>query len=247
MRILEVYHSVINEAEIEACVKKFGYELFADELGGKERNTSIENKYVDDIRDFTDNKYGQATEPDFLKMIKNLKGCMQQYPDVLIPEKTNVYRGLTIPISYFINNRIKIDIHKPFPYIYKASNKIQSWSSDFDSASIFGNQDKLNELAKDIDLNQYETPEARKNLLKMVTEADLRIAFVLEFTSNPNEFIFKSKYFRIISKAYHEDELIRINNNPINVMAKFNDHVDVFLTYKGVQLIRLINKAISEL
>jgi len=247
MKLLEVYNTVINEAEIEACVKKFGHELFADELGGKERNTGIENKYIDDIQDFTDNKYGEATEPDFLNAMKNLKGCMQQYPDVLIPEKTNVYRGLTIPISYFINNKVSIDIQKPFPYIYKARNKVQSWSSDFDSASLFGDQDKLNEFAKDLDLNSYQTPEARKELLKMVIDADLRLAFVLQYTSNSNEFIFKSKYFRILSKAYHEDELIRVSNKPIKVMAKFNDHVDVFLTYKGILLIRLINKAISEI
>ena len=247
MKILEVYNSVINEAEIEACVKKFGYELFADELGGKERNTGIENKYIDDIQDFTDNKYGEAIDPDFLKAMKNLKGCMQQYPDILIPEKTNVYRGLTIPVSYFINNKVPIDIQKPFPYIYKAKSKVQSWSADFDAASLFGNQDKLNELAKDLDFNVYQTPETRKELLKMVITADLRIAFVLQYVSNENEFIFKSKYFRILSKAYHEDELIRVNNNPIKVMAKFNDHIDVFLSYKGILLIRLINKAISEL
>ena len=75
----------------------------------------------------------------------------------------------------------------------------------------------------------------------------LKSAFVLEYQTNPSEFIFKAKYFRILSKAYHEDEVIRLTNKPINVMAKFNDHADVFLTYKGIQLIRVINKAISEL
>ena len=93
----------------------------------------------------------------------------------------------------------------------------------------------------------YQTPEARKQLLKDIIAQDLKMAFVLEYTTNPNEFIFKSEYFRILSKAYHEDELIRITNKPINVMAKFNDHEDVFFTLKSYQLIKLINKAISEL
>jgi hypothetical protein len=77
-------------------------------------------------------------------------------------------------------------------------------------------------------------------------EEDLRMAFVLEYTTNPNEFIFKSKYFKRLSKAYHEDELIRVDNSPINVIANFNNHEDVFISSKGVQLIKLINLAISE-
>ena len=247
MKILEVYNNLINEIEIEACVKKFGNELFADELGGKERNTGIENKYVDDIKDFTDNKYGEATESDFLKVVKNLKDCMQQYPEVLIPEKTKVYRGLTIPITYFVNNKTPIDLKKSFPYVYKARSKVQSWTSEFDIASTFGNHDELNDFSKDLNVNDYETPEARKELLKKVVDANLRIAFVIEHASNTDEFIFKSKYFRVLSKAYHEDELLRVDNRPINVMIKFNDHYVVFLTYKSILLIRLINKAISEL
>ena len=246
MKILEIYKNIINEAEIEACVKKFGGELFGDELGGTERNTGIENQYVRDIQDFTDNMYGEETNPDFIKALKTLKGCMNQYPEVLIPEKTKVYRGLTLPAEYFIRSKQPISIQKPFPYVYKARNKVQSWSTNFDSASIFGNHEILNEVASSINFSDYQTPEARKELLKEMIDKDLRMAFVLEYTTNPNEFIFKSKYFRILSKVYHEDEVVRIDNKPINVIAKFNDHVDVFLTYKGIQLIKLINLAISE-
>ena len=47
--------------------------------------------------------------------------------------------------------------------------------------------------------------------------------------------------------AHHEDELIRIDNKAINVLAKFNDHEDVFLTGKSLMLMKYINKAISEL
>lgn len=247
MKIFEVYKNLLIEADIESCVKNFGHELFGHELGGKEKNTGIENQYVRDIVDFTDNQYGEEMSPDFLKAMKTLKGCMKQYPEVLIPEKTKVYRGLTLPAKYFIENKQLIDIHKPFPYVYKARNKVQSWSSNFDAASIFGNHEIINEVSKQIDFSDYETPEARKQLLKDMVNEDLRMAFVLEYDTNPNEFIFKSQYFRILSKAYHEDELIRIDNKPINVMAKFNDHSDVFFTLKSYQLIKLINKAISEL
>jgi hypothetical protein len=246
MKIIDVYNSIINESKIEACVKKFGNELFADELGGNERNTGIENKYVDDIQDFTDNKYGEATDPDFYKTIKNLKACMQQYPEVLIPDKTKVYRGLTIPISFFINNKMVIDMEKPFPYIYKARNKVQSWSADLDAASLFGNQDMLNDLADNIDLLNYQTPEKRLNLLKIIQEKNPRIAFILEYVTNNDEFLFKSKYFRKLSKAHHEDELIRIDNKPIKVLTKFNNHEDVFIKYKSLKLIQIINKGILD-
>jgi hypothetical protein len=247
MKILEVYKTLLTEADIQACVKKFGYELFGHELGGEEKNTGFENQYVRDIEDFTDNQYGEETTAEFVNAMETLKGCMKQYPEVLIPEKTKVYRGLTLPAKYFIDNRQLIDIHKPFPYVYKARNKVQSWSGDFDAASIFGTHDIINEVANKIDFSEYKTPEARKQLLQDMVNQDLKMAFVLEYDTNPNEFIFKSKYFRILSKAYHEDELIRIDNNPINVMAKFNDHEMHFLKFKSYQLIKLINQAISEL
>lgn len=246
MKIYKIYESIITEAEITSCVKKFGYELFGHELGGKEKNTGIENNYVRDISDFTDNKYGEEITPEFINALTTLKGCVKQYPEVLIPEKTNVFRGITIPVKYFINKNQPINLTGPNPYVYKASNKIQSWSNSFDAASTFGNHDTLNEISKNINFSEYSTPESRKQLLNLMISEDLRIAFVLEYMTNSNEFIFKSKYFRILSGAHHEDELIRIDNKPIQVTAKFNDHEDVFLSGKALSLIKYINQGIKE-
>ena len=247
MKIYKLYESLLVEAEIESCVKKFGYELFGHELGGKEMNTGIENQYVRAISDFTDNKYGQEITPEFVKAINTLKTCMYQYPEVLIPEKTSVYRGITIPIKYFIEKKQPINLMGPNPYIYKATSKIQSWSNDFDIASTFGNHDTLNEVSKNINFKDYQTPEARQELLQQMIAEDLRIAFVLEYTTNPKEFIFKSKYFRMLSAAQHEDELIRIDNKPIQVVAKFNDHQDVFLTRNSMVLVKYINAGLQGL
>ena len=244
MKILEIYKSLITEAHIEACVKSFGHELFGHELGGKEKNTGLENSYVRDISDFTDNKYGEEITPEFVKALDTLKGCMKQYPEVLIPEKTNVYRGITIPMKYFIEKHQPVHINIPNSYIYKAHSKIQSWSNDIDSASTFGNHDTLNEIAKDIDFKEYATPEARQRLLKEMIQADLRVAFILEYTTNPKEFIFKSKYFRMLSAAHHEDELVRIDNKPVQVLAKFNDSDNVFLSQHGLMLLKYINAGI---
>ena len=245
MEIYKIYENLILETQVEACVKSFGHELFGHELGGNEPNTNKEANYVGLIHAFTDTDYGVETSDKFVKALESLKGCMKQYPEVLTPEKTKVYRGLTIPVKWFIEHNQPISTTGPNPYIYKASNKIQSWSNDYDAAATFGNHDTLNEVASDIDFKDFATPEARQELLKMVVAEDLRIAFVLEYQTNPREFIFKSKYFRILSAAHHEDELIRIDNKPINVNAKFNDHEDVFLTQKGLMLIKYINAGIQ--
>jgi hypothetical protein len=250
MKIFETYRELITETNVEACVKKFGYELFGHELGGKEKNTGLENVYVRDIQDFTDNQYGEETLPEFMSAIKNLKSCMKQYPEVLMPEKTKVYRGTTIPIKYFITKKEQIDTEKPFSYVYKAKSEIQSWSNNFKIASTFGNQNtfgdrnNINEIAKELKLDDYKTPQYRQELLQFLISRNLKIGFILEYTTNPNEFIFNSKYFKMLSTAHHEDELIRITNKPINVMIKFGK---VFLSNEGVLLIKLINQAISEL
>jgi hypothetical protein len=246
MKILELYKNLITETEITSCVKNFGYELFGHELGGHEKNTGLENSYIRDINDFTDNMYGEEINPDLVKAFKTLKSCMKQYPEVLIPEKTKAYRGVTIPVKYFIENKNPIDTVKPFNYVYKASSQIQSWSPDFDIASTFGNQDSLNNFSESFNISNYQTKEARQELLQSLVSEKIRLAVVLEYVTNSNEFLFKSKYFRMLSRNSHEDEIIRIDNKPISVLAKFNDHEDVFLTMNSLKLIKVINYSIQE-
>jgi len=246
MRILELYKNLITETQIASCVKKFGHELFGHELGGSEKNTGIENTYVRDINDFTDNMYGEETNPELIKAFDTLKGCMKQYPEVLIPEKTDVYRGTTIPLSYFIENKKPIQTAEPFGYIYKAKSEIQSWTPDFNVASTFGNQDSLNGFSQSFNISDYQTKESRQELLQTLVNENIRLAFVLEYKTNQKEFLFKSKYFRLLSRNTHEDEIIRIDNKPIKVLAKFNDHEDVFLTMNSLKLIKVINFSIQE-
>jgi hypothetical protein len=81
----------------------------------------------------------------------------------------------------------------------------------------------------------------------MVMDKDLRMAFVLTYMANKDEFLFNSEYFKVLSSMYVEEEVIRMTNKPINVTAKFNNSEDVFLSFKGLRLIKLINKAISEM
>lgn len=247
MKIFEMYKTVIREAQIEACVKNFGQELFSPQLGGSEKNTNLEDRYLEHIHDFTDNAYGEETSPEFIAALKNLKKCAAQYPEILIPEKTNVFRGVTLPASYFIKNRLPINLEQPYPYVYKARSPIQSWSTNPKAAENFGNHDTLNEMGEKINLAEYQTPEARRELLEMVMKEDLRMAFILTYMANKDEFLFNSEYFKVLSSMYVEEEVIRMTNKPINVTAKFNTSEDVFLSFNGLRLIKVINKAISEL
>ncbi len=247
MKLVKLYEAVIREGATESCVKRFGHELFGHELGGKEKNTGLENTYVRYIEDFTDNQFGEETSPEFIGALETLKTCMKQYSDVLIPEKTRVFRGTTIPINYFIDNKLPINLKDPNPYIYKASNKIQSWSTNFEATSLFGSDDHINDIAYELDFEDYKTPEARKQMLSNLMRRKLRIGFILQYNSNPDEYIFNSKYFRILSHNTHEDELIRLDNHPIQVQAWFNDQDDSNVSDRALLFIKYINKAISEL
>jgi hypothetical protein len=248
MKIFEVYKSIVNERQIEACVKNFGEELFSPQLGGDEPNTRLEDRYLELIHRFTDNEYGEETNPDFVSALNNLKRCTTQYPEILIPQDTTVYRGVTLPISYFIENKLIIAVNKEYPYVYKARTPLQSWSTSKIASQLFGNNEILNEMADEIDIEDYQTPETRQDLLNLVVKKDLRIAFTLSYITNVKDFIFNSEYFKVLSNMYEEEEVIRVTNKPINVKATFNNNPQVgVLTPESLKLMRLINQAISEL
>jgi hypothetical protein len=247
MKLYKLYENSLNEVKIEACLKGFGLELFGDELGGSEKNTNTENRYVEYIQDFTDNKYGEETEPEFIKAISILKKCINSYPEILVPEKTIVYRGLTLPLNYFIDNKKEIPINGEFNYMYKASSPIQSWTKNFDIAATFGNNDIVNEVANKVNFRNINIKDEThlNDFLNDMLKENIRLPFILVHQSSPSEFIFKSKYFKELSMATHEDELIRFTNKPIGLKAKFNNHEDVFLSMGGLMLIKLINRAIN--
>lgn len=248
MKIFEVYKGIVNERQIEACVKNFGEELFSPQLGGDEPNTRLEDRYLELIHDFTDNAYGEETNPDFIKALSNLKRCTEQYPEILTPKDTMAYRGTTIHVSHFIDNRLTIETDREYSYVYKASSPIQSWSTNAKASENFGKHEIVNEIARKIDFEDYTTPESRRDLLNLMVKEEMRIGFVLSYMANENQFIFNSEYFRVLSAMYAEEEVIRMTNKPINVTAKFNTNSqEAKLTSDGFTLIKLVNQAITEL
>ena len=244
MKIYKLYESILNEAEITSCVKQFGYDLFGDQFGSKEPNTPTENDYLEQIRDFTDNMYGEETTQEFITSLKNLKSCVKQYPDILIPESKTVFRGTMLPVSYFIENKQPINIEGKNEYLYKAKSLVQSWSIAYESASNFGSYDTLLEVINKIDYDA-STKEGLMLLLKNVLKEDLRLPFILAYNTTPDEFIFNSEYFMKLSQMSHENELIRFTNKPINTVAWLND--EVAIPNRAVKFIEDINKAISVL
>jgi len=245
MKIYKLYESIVNENEITSCVKNFGYELFGDQFGGAERNTPTENNYIEQIKDFTDNMYGEETTQEFISALSKLKGCMNQYPDILVPENITTYRGTMIPISYFIKNKQAIELEKGNRYVYKANSLVQSWSISYESAANFGGYESFYEIVGKIDYIDAE--DGLMKLLNDVTREDLRLPFILAYNTNPDEFIFKSEYFSVLSRMSHENEFIRFTNKPINVTAYMNDENTTDLTNRGIQMLKDINKGISML
>lgn len=243
MKLYKIYESLLSENNAEACIKKLGYELFSDELGGNEKNTPVENRFVDAIFDFTDNAYGEELTPDFIEMVKTLKACMNQYPEVLLPDDTIIYRGTVIPLKYFVINKQPINIKSGNEYIYRAYSTVQSWTTNHDVANDFGRNTMIDVLATEIDPLDYNTSESRKELLKYLIDVDLRISFTLVHRTNPNDFLFKDKYFSRLSANGYESEVIRINNGPLKLVAYINFGTNK-ISYKTIQLIDLINRGI---
>lgn len=244
MKLHKIYESIITENNIEGCIKKFGHELFGQELGGKELNTPLEHRYHDTIIDFTDNMYGEEIQGEFFEMVNNLKGCMEQYPEVLVPENSTIYRGTMIPLYYFTDNNEPINYDGCNSFVYRAKSRIQSWTINPKTADGFGDNSRLNLIANSLNFNDYNTPETRKELLNDLLNMDLFLSFKLNYQTNPDEFLFKSKYFNLLSYNGDEDEILRVTNIPIklNTCIKIGGFYGV--NQVGYKLLKLINMAI---
>jgi hypothetical protein len=231
MKLIKLYESLLNEAAVTSCVAKFGYELFGQELGGREKDTPTETNYIDLINKFTRVEFGRKINPGFVTAIDNLKRCTSEYPDVLIPEKEKVYRGIMIPLRYFINTKSQILIDKPISYIYKASNMVQSWSTSKESASLFGFADSIFELYNEYIENGYnKSKSATYQFFEDIKtkHSDIKIPFILQYSTNKSEFLFKSKFLSILSFQVAENEVLRVDNKPIETLAYFNSNTEDF-------------------
>jgi hypothetical protein len=232
MKLVKLYETVLREDNAQACVARFGDVLFADQLGGNEKNTDIENKHAKAVHAFTDFDFGENLKPEMKQAIDDLQSCIKTYPEVLKPEVEKVYRGTSAPIMWFIKNGMLPTKDVPQIYEYKANSPIQSWTDAFDKAKIFGEAEDLNQFCRywDIDDISFEwlIPEINK----------FTIPVILEHKASDKDFLFKSKYLNKMSEFEGENEVIRVENYPITVMAHLNNK---WLSSESERLLNIIN------
>jgi len=170
---------------------------------------------------------------------------MGQYSEVLIPEETRVFRGTMIPLKYFVKNKEIINLEGGGnKYNYKAKSKVQSWTVNHQIANKFGDNSQLNRYAKQINVDDYDSPIKRKELLNDLISENLYLGFRLTYNTTINDFLFKSKYLNRLSHNGDEDEIIRVTNGPIIVDAYLKTGVGTDFNGLSFNLIKLINLAI---
>lgn len=236
MKILKIYENIIREEEVgvktEFCIKAFGKELFGDELGGTEKNTETEKDYVEMIKLFTSHQHGAWLKKGLISALNNLKSCTSQYPEILHTEG-KVYRGTRVPFKVIFDNVKNFDGKAEMNYTYNSNSIVQSWS-----------EDKLVGMEYSYGSNYQKIPSGFKNFVnvkdnyKSMSDKE-KIKFLgsyldrepvtgryvpvmLEVDASTDDFLFKAKYFRIISEYQQENEILRISNRPLNCILSTN-------------------------
>lgn len=230
MKLVRLYEEILRENQAEACVAKFGKELFDPELSVKgepseiEPNTDIENYYLFQIGSFTASKHGKFIKPEFVSAMEDLKKCMSSYPEILEPEGT-AYRGESFTLTELLTQYEDItdDLDKggEFNFTYKPKSVIQSWTASEDVAEGFAKVPmSLTEAIRDYK-KAKDDPQALANFVKEIYPkmGEIRCPIVMRLNTSPDDFLFKAKYFRFLSEFEDELELLRFNDKPKIVTA----------------------------
>lgn len=208
------------------CIDNFGKELFGDQFGGFEKNTKLEDEYVNMIKNFGDINFGSNLNPKIIDALQHLKQCVSTYPEILIPESETVYRGSNMRLSFFIKNGLKLS-ENGIDYRYNPRTAVQSWSADEKIASQFaGDYDEdLAKLGKTfIKYQSRGIKHEDKFFLEVLTKKEymnLIVPILYVADVDGNDFLFKHKYFNKLT-GENEDEVIRVSSEPINVKLKVN-------------------------
>jgi len=224
MKLVKLYKSLILEGQLEACVAQFGQELFSPEFNGAEENTELEDEYIELLHKFSGNISGSRIDTKMFQMSTNLKKCVSAYPDILQPEGM-AYKGIKVTIKDLIKSypEIKNDIQlgKPFRMVYAAKTPIQSWTNDKDVADDdFGKSGNILDKL----LDKFDEAKAAGRIddyLKHIIahNLDTKVPVILKYRTRQEDFIFKGKFFKHLSSS-DDDEILRIDNRPIEVEAK---------------------------
>jgi len=226
MKLYKAYKQVLTEGTVEACVSRFGQELFSPQMGGQEPNTDIEDDYAELIRNYTGGEFGDRVDSEFIEMARNLKKCVAAYPEILYPEKY-AYKGTKTTLKALMEpyNEIKNQIKtgQPFEMLYVAKTPIQSWSDDEDVAKEdFGQSGPtLIKLLQKFD-KAKETGTVKQFIDQVIEHnLDTQVPLILKYVTNSDDFLFKGKFFNYLSRN-DDNEVLRLDNRPIKVMAKIH-------------------------
>jgi hypothetical protein len=160
MKIFNLYESVLKEEEttknVQSCIRHFGHELFGDQISYKEPNTSIESKFAEMIYNFTDFAYGtqlSTDNPGFIAAMNKLQSCMSSYPEILMPEDTSAYRGISFTLDKAIKLWQSVNGKTQFKLKYTPMHYIESWTESVNVGIEFAHMSQtpwLSDLATTI-------------------------------------------------------------------------------------------------
>jgi len=231
MKLARIYERVLREGEAQSCIAKFGNVLFGDQLGGKEKNTNIEDKYLGNLHSFTDDEFGEDITPEIKKAIVGLANCVNTYPDVLRPNSGNVFRGASSPLINFIKRGKLPTYNETAELTYKGRGYIQSWTEVESAAEIFGDAFELDRITMEYDFSDSTLNE----IIDII--GNVRIPIILVSHTDKGNFIFKGDVLDDLSEFSTEYEVIRIGNEPMECKAYLNDK---YLSKDSRELLRII-------
>ena len=227
MKLLKIYETIIREEQSMSCLVKFGNKLFDPQLsnGNTEPNTDTEDMYLKLIGQFTSVSHGSALRSEFVNAMKELKGCMSSYPEVLQPSGI-VYRGDVMSMSDLLGQYedIEDDLSKGgiFDFNYTPKSVIQSWTTEKDTAEGFAEVSPFLRMMIKTYNEVKGDREALMNFGREISDSldNITVPVVVKLDSTTDDFLFKAEYFEILSKYSGETELLRLNNQPTRVSGE---------------------------
>lgn len=228
MKLVRIYEDIVREDKSMSCIVKFGNELFDPQLSNDastETNTSTEDSYLKLIDQFTNKNHGKALRPAFIDAMKNLKGCISYYPEVLQPEGT-AYRGDVMTLNDLLvqYEDIEDDLSKGgiFDFNFTPKSVIQSWTSNKDAAEDFT---KVSPSLLQMIRTYKEVkgdPKALVNFAREISNNldNITVPIVIKLNTNSDDFLFKAKHFKRLSQHEYEEELLRVNNQATRVTGE---------------------------
>ena len=145
MKSFARYISEAAKKKTSPCYAKFEKIVFGELLGKKEDDTSVEKKISDKVEDWFNS--GGASARQSVKLVdafKQLIACKNEYPDEFSPGDRVIYRGIRVSGSQLkkwiegqTNFAIKGNYATTKPFVYKAFDTLESWTSNLSIAKRF--------------------------------------------------------------------------------------------------------------